>query len=631
MSSPFAFLSNPLPPPGCSPYTSNLSQGFSERTTLSSPAKTFQVSRSQGLICKKYLEMQLSKLAEEQAKLQKQKDQAVQERAKAEGAIALKEQSLLELEKEVQTKSSIIKDLQTMIAQQAKVLETLEKERKEAAARLTNATELLANEHSNVDDVSQATQLITVVSMTIKTKIAEKQRINEANKQTQAQIDKLKAECLDRRTKKTQLEGEIQNLQKSQELGIKITSQWKDLSEKIDALKQGILVFQSADASPFAAQADQKRGFEASSGSSDQQEFEPLQRPKASKRRLAEDSDEDSVPLMSLIKKTKTSPSSSPSAKSSSSASPSGFGLSENVAAEEENPMDILPKEPSDEALSSSPLHAKIMEDKLTAAELIAFLTTCDAALINKKVEGWTPLHHLIFHGEFDLIKAFLEHPKVSKDPRIKKQVLMEKTGDGLSCLQLLACYDSMNQPGVDKFIKQFREAGVLINGPIERPPGHIAAYYGHGEVLAALASPVERCASLDFSALDRSGLGIVHYMALSNNQHMVKEMIKVYNVNVNLKTKEGFTALMYASDLCYLGMVNILLRHPKTDPTLADNSGNTAYTHACLPTVGEKDDKNRNKVINLISGFGAYDADALDTSKPAKPKSKQLKLQKKK
>jgi ankyrin repeat protein len=90
---------------------------------------------------------------------------------------------------------------------------------------------------------------------------------------------------------------------------------------------------------------------------------------------------------------------------------------------------------------------------------------------------------------------------------------------------------------------------------------------------------------------------------AVRYNKKEIMKYLLSKNINVNLRNKAGFSALMIACSFCDIEMIELLLSY-KANPDFMSNRGHTALT--LLPRESEAMKKIVNKIDKLLRQAGA-------------------------
>ena len=111
---------------------------------------------------------------------------------------------------------------------------------------------------------------------------------------------------------------------------------------------------------------------------------------------------------------------------------------------------------------------------------------------------------------------------------------------DGWTCLMIAARYGHLDicRLLIDK------GAQVTAKDKNGNTPLHCAAYQGHVEIVRLLCDH-----GADVEARDIRGLTPLHYAACYAHISIVKELIEERNAEINARTDDGWTALMWASN----------------------------------------------------------------------------------
>ena len=249
--------------------------------------------------------------------------------------------------------------------------------------------------------------------------------------------------------------------------------------------------------------------------------------------------------------------------------------------------IDKYPEIPSPDVFAADPLHALLTKKKLDIVEFRSFLSNADRSgtlkeMLHRSVQGWLPIQLAAFQNP----KIFEVLMRTVNDCTIKK--------DGWNLLQLIALSSEMNnfsvlEEGEDdededdrtvlqKIIAFLANKNIPLEGPVELPPTHIAAYNGHKNTLEAIYShyialkirETRRPINI-LNKVDTASLAPIHYAVMSDNAEVIDYLIAM-DADVNKVGPHLRTALHFACDLHLLIATERLLTVSKIELNQKDS-----------------------------------------------------------
>ncbi|XP_046348413.2 serine/threonine-protein phosphatase 6 regulatory ankyrin repeat subunit A-like [Haliotis rufescens] len=126
------------------------------------------------------------------------------------------------------------------------------------------------------------------------------------------------------------------------------------------------------------------------------------------------------------------------------------------------------------------------------------------------------------------------------------------------------------------KYVLSEHVVDINSRGEYGRTPVMIAARWGHKGVFDLLVSR-----GADVSLVNNHGDNILHVACYGGHLDMVKHILYKYHVNLNITNQYGRTAVMIASRMGHLGVVDLLVRRG-ADVSLVNHNGDNLLHVAC-------------------------------------------------
>lgn len=156
---------------------------------------------------------------------------------------------------------------------------------------------------------------------------------------------------------------------------------------------------------------------------------------------------------------------------------------------------------------------------------------------LNKRKNGWVPLHHAVFNGHLNIVIELLENNSLSGGLSVTN--VDEKTNEGWTALHMAARYNK-SLDIVKELIKNNANVNEKIND--NWTPLHIASKHGHVDIVKLLIKN-----KANVNEPDENGWTPLH-IAIKWNQLKVVEVLLEKHSNLSIPTKQNRLASDFAS-----------------------------------------------------------------------------------